>query len=113
MLDAGRGTCMLPNLVELYVAHSDIDQLQNQNTLKGKYAYLWTWAWLIHKKQGLNIWAEPNHKYAKVWGLEWAKLALLPKCNTLLAISVPKIWLVLIHIFSYISLSNVHLSESV
>ena len=40
MLDAGRATCMLPNLVELYVAHSGIDQLQNQNTLKGKYAYI-------------------------------------------------------------------------
>ena len=40
MLDAGRGTCMLPNPVELYVAHSGIDQLQNQNTLKGKYAYI-------------------------------------------------------------------------
>ena len=39
MLDAGRGTFMLPNLVELYVAHSGIDQLQNQNTLKGKYTY--------------------------------------------------------------------------
>ena len=40
MLDAGRGTCMLPNLVELYVAHSGIDQLQNQNTPKEKYTYI-------------------------------------------------------------------------
>ena len=40
MLDSGRGTCMLPNPVDLYVAHSGIDQLQNQNTLKGKYAYI-------------------------------------------------------------------------
>ena len=70
MLDVGRGTFMLPKLVELYVAHSGIDQLQNQNTLKGKYAYLWTWAWLIHKKQGLNIWAETKHKYAKLLRFE-------------------------------------------
>ena len=34
---------------------------------------------LSTKKQGLNIWAETKHKYAKVWGLKWAKLALLPK----------------------------------
>ena len=34
---------------------------------------------LSTKKQGLNIWAETKHNYAKVWGLEWAKLALLPK----------------------------------
>ena len=34
---------------------------------------------LSTKKQGLNIWAETKHNYAKVRGLEWAKLALLPK----------------------------------
>ena len=66
MLDAGRGTCMLPNLVELYVAHSGIDQLQNQNTLKEKYTYILNLSLAYPQKQGLNIWAETKHNYAKV-----------------------------------------------
>ena len=65
MLDAGRGTCMLPNLVELYLAHSGIDQLQNQNNLKEKkYLYFDLELGLSTKKQGLNIWAETRFE---VW----------------------------------------------
>ena len=64
MLDASRGTCMLPNLVELYVAHSGIDQLQNQNTLKEKYTYILNLSLAYPQKQGLNIWAETRFE---VW----------------------------------------------
>ena len=73
------------------------------------YIYFELGLGLSPKKQGLNIWAETKHNYAKVWGLECAKLALLPKmqyfvsdfCAQNLAYSYVSLYLV------------VHLSESV
>ena len=71
-----------------------------------KILIFWSWAWLIHKKTGFEYLG-----WNKVWGLEWAKLALLPKMQYFVSdFYVQNLACAYSYLFLYLV---VHLSESV